>query len=123
MECYCYVRNIQARLSDEKTPYDRRFGEPFKGPTVPLDSLVACHPISTKDQSRIHQFGKKVLPGIFLVYVLYQERIWKGDILIVDLEELKEMDASVIHAKRLNLEEVIMHKSGGNSCSQSQMEQ
>ena len=29
MECYTYLRNIQDLLSDVKTPYERRFGEPF----------------------------------------------------------------------------------------------
>ena len=29
MECYAYLRNIQDLLSDGKTPYERRFGEPF----------------------------------------------------------------------------------------------
>ena len=29
MECYTYLRNIQDLLSDGKTPYERRFGEPF----------------------------------------------------------------------------------------------
>ena len=29
MECYCYLRNIQDRLSDGKTPHERRFGMPF----------------------------------------------------------------------------------------------
>ena len=33
-------------------------------------SLVEYYPISAKDQSRIHQFGKKVLPGLFLGYAL-----------------------------------------------------
>ena len=28
-ECYCYLRNIQDLFSDEKTPYERRFGMPF----------------------------------------------------------------------------------------------
>ena len=27
--------------------------------------MVECHPISPRDQARIHQFGKKVLPEIF----------------------------------------------------------
>ena len=85
MECYCYLRNIQDRLSDWKTPCERRFGEPLKGAIIPFGSLVEYHPISTKDQSRIHQFGKKVLPGIFLGYVLYAGGIRKGDILVVDL--------------------------------------
>ena len=56
-----------------KTPYERRFGQPFKGPIIPFDSLVEYHPITAKDQSRIHQFGKKVLPGLFLGYALFSE--------------------------------------------------
>ena len=36
----------------------------------PFGALVEYHPSSPKDQARIHQFGKKVLPGIFLVYEL-----------------------------------------------------
>ena len=32
---------------------------------------VEYHPVTAKDQSRIHQFGKKVLPGLFLGYALY----------------------------------------------------
>ena len=66
MECCTYLRNIQDLLSDGKTPYERRFGEPFKGPIIPFGSLVEYYPIFVKDQSRIHQFGKKVLPGLFL---------------------------------------------------------
>ena len=32
---------------------------------------VEYYPISAKDQPRIHQFGKQVLPGLFLGYALY----------------------------------------------------
>ena len=66
MECYTYLRNVTDLLSDGKTPYERRFGQPFKGPIIPSGSLVEYHPITAKDQSRIHQFGKEVLPGLFL---------------------------------------------------------
>ena len=59
-ECYWYLRNIQDLLSDGKTPYERRFGMPFNGPVTPFRAMVECHPISAKDQSRIHQFGKKL---------------------------------------------------------------
>ena len=68
---------------------------------------------TAKDQSRIHQFGKKVLPGLFLGYALYAGRIWKGDVLIADLEELETMDASEIYSKRLNAKEVIFPKNKG----------
>ena len=78
-----------------------------------LVHLVEYHTISAKDQSRSHQFGKKVLPGLFLGYALYAVRIWKGDVLIADLEELETMDASEIYSKRLNAKEVIFTKEKG----------
>ena len=112
MECYGYLRNIQDLLSDEKTPYRRRFGVPLKGPIIPFGAMVEYHPISAKDLSRLHQSGKKVLPGIFLGYALHSGGFLKGDILVADIEELEKMDACVILAKRLNAKEVIMLMSG-----------
>ena len=113
MECYTYLRNVTDLLSDGKTPYERRFGQPFKGPILPFGSLVEYHPITAKDRSIIHQFGKKVLLGLFLGYALYAVRIWKGDVLVADLEELETMDATEIYSKRLNAKEVIFHKEKG----------
>ena len=75
--------------------------------------MVEYHPIAAKDQSRIHQFGKKVLPGFFLGYALYAGGFWKGDVLVADLEELETMDASEIYSKRLNAKEVILPKEKG----------
>ena len=123
MECYTYLRNIQDLMSDGKTPYERRFGQPSKGPIIPFGSLVEYYPISAKDQSRIHQFGKKVLPGLFLGYAVYAEGIWKGDVQIADIEELETMDASEINSKRLNAKEVIFPQKMENSCFQSQMDE
>ena len=71
-------------------------GNHFKDRLFHFGSLVEYYPITAKDQSRIHQFGKKVLPGLFLGYALYARGIWKGDVLIADLEELETMDASEI---------------------------
>ena len=51
-------------------------------------ALVEYHPFSTKDLSRLHQFGPKVLPGVFLGYALHAVRIWNGDILVADVEEI-----------------------------------
>ena len=59
MECYCYLRNVQDLLADGKMPYERRFGQPFGGQIIPFGAMVEYHPTSTKDQSRIHQFGKR----------------------------------------------------------------
>ena len=108
-----YLRNVTDLLSDGKTPYERRFGQPFKRPIIPFGSLVEYHPLTAKDQSRIHQFGKKVLPGLFLGYALYAGGIWKGDVLVADLEELETMDASEIYSKRLNAKVVIFPEEKG----------
>ena len=113
MECFTYLRNVQDLWSDGKTPYKRRFGKPFEGPIIPFGSLVEYYPISAKDQSRIHQFGKKVLPGLFLGYALYAGEIWKGDILVANLKELGTMDASEIYSERLNAKEVIFPRENG----------
>ena len=123
MECDTYLRNVTDLLSDGKTPYERRFGQSFEGPIIPFGSLVEYHFRTAKDQSRIHQYGQKVLPGLFLGHALYAGRIWKGDVLIADLEELETMDASEIYSKRLNAKEVIFPKEKGNLFFQSQMDE
>ena len=107
MECYCYPRNIQDLLSDGKTPYEKRFGMPCYGPAIHFGAMVEYDPISAKDQSRLHKFGLEVLPGFFLGYVLHAGRIWKGDIPVADIEELDQMDAPELHARRLNVKEVL----------------
>ena len=88
MECCCHPRNIQDLLSDGKSPYERRFGIPFNCPVVPFGAMVEYHLISAEDLSRLHQFGMKVLPGIFLGYVLYLRGILKGDIMVANIDEL-----------------------------------
>ena len=100
MDCYTNLRNVTDLLSDGKTPCGRCFWQPFKGPIIPFGSLVEYHPITAKGQSRIHQFGKNVLPGLLLGYAVYAGRIWKGDVLVAGLEELETMDASKIFSKK-----------------------
>ena len=72
MECYTYLRNVTDLLSDGKTSYERR---PLKEPIFPFGSLLEHHPVTAKDQSRINQFGKKVLPGLFLGSAMYAVKI------------------------------------------------
>ena len=84
MECFCFLRNVEDLLADGKTLYERRYGEPFKGPIIPFGAMVEYHPISARGLSRIHQFGKKVSPGIFLGFELIAGRFWEGDIRIAD---------------------------------------
>ena len=49
---------------------------------------------------------------MFLGYALYGG-IWKGDVLIEDLEELETKDASEIYSKRVNAKKVIFPKEKG----------
>ena len=100
------MRNVQDLLSDGKTLYERRFGQPFEGPIIPFSSLVEYYTISSKDQSRIHQFGKKDLPGLFLGYALYAGEFGRATKFFADIEELETMDASEIYSKRLNAKKV-----------------
>ena len=74
--------------------------------------LVEYIPTSERerDKARIHEFGKKVFPGIFQGYVLIAVVIWKGDILIADIEDLGKLDASEIYSRRLNAKEVLITK-------------
>ena len=50
---------------------------PFNGPVIPFGATVEYHLFCAKDQSGLHHFGAKVLPGIFLGYALYAGGIWK----------------------------------------------
>ena len=75
-----------------ETPYEKRFGEPFKGPILLLGALVEYLPSSPKDQMITHQFGKKVLPGIFLGYELIISG-WNLERRL-DIEDLEMMDAT-----------------------------
>ena len=42
-----------------------------------------------------------------------RERIWKGDMLVADIEELETTDASEIYSERLNAKEGIFPKENG----------
>ena len=64
MECYTYLRNVTDLFSDAKTLYERRFGQPFKGPIIPVGSLVEYHPITAKDHSKIPSIWKESLTWI-----------------------------------------------------------
>ena len=97
MECCCHLRNIEDLLSEDVLGKHFNFSIWSKGRISHLFLLKTY---------RLHQFCKKVLPGIFLGFVLHAGRIWKGDILISDIEESEKMDASEIHANRINAKEV-----------------
>ena len=70
--------------------HGRRFGEHFAGHIIPYGAKVEYHPKVVKDTARLHQFGKKVLPGILTGYAPYAGQRWKRDTLVADAEALQE---------------------------------
>ena len=107
----CYLRNIQDSLADGKRNNERRCGEPSEGPIIPFGAMFEYHPLSTRDQSRLHHSGKRVLLGIYLGFALIAGGIWKGDILTAD-PELVKMDASEIYSWQVNAKEVLISWKG-----------
>ena len=81
VESCCHLRNVQDLLA----PYERRCAAPCEGTVIPCGAMVAHHPISATDQSRLHRCGKKVLPGIFGCAVIVG-CIWEGKIMVADIE-------------------------------------
>ena len=57
MECYCYLRNVHDKMADGKTVFENRYGQTFDRP-IPFGTLVERIPLTAKDKSRVHQFGK-----------------------------------------------------------------
>ena len=66
---------------------------------------------------------KESLISIVFGYASYVEGVWKGDILVADIEELETMDASEIYSKRLNAKEVIFPKEKWKIIFQPQMDE
>ena len=41
------------------------------GQKIPFESMIEYHPISATERARLHEFGIKVLPGIFVGFALH----------------------------------------------------
>ena len=68
------------------------------------------YPISAKEQGRVHQFGAKIFPGMFMEYALNAGRSWAGDLLVAHAEDLKTVPPSEIHVKRIKSKEMDIQK-------------
>ena len=114
MACYCFLRNVNDLLSDSKTSYERRYDAKFGGPMIPFGAEITYLPITDKDKARLHQFGSKLLSGIFLGYEQQEGGGWSGDLLVLDWEEIEQAEHfSDIHIKRFKASEVETSKLSG----------
>ena len=86
---------------------EKRFGEDFKGPLIPFGAEIQYKPIAQKDKERLHQFGSKMLSGIFMGYKQKAGGGWSFDLLVADWEEIAAAQTTNdIYAKRLKAGDV-----------------
>ena len=55
MKCCC-LRNVH-EMADGKTAFKRRCGVTLDGPVIPFGARASYKPISSTDESRLHQFA------------------------------------------------------------------
>ena len=79
-ECFCFVRNMEDKLADRKSPYERRFV--------------------------FINLGQKMRPKIILRYALNSGRGRTGDLIIAEWHDIENNVASEVHVKRLKSKEV-----------------
>ena len=113
-ECYCFLRNIQDLLSDGKTPYHRRFGKPFNGPVIPFGAMLEYHPFLRETYRDYINSVQKSCQVYSLDVCCPRENLEGRHIMVADTEELEQMDASELHATRLNAKEVLTPMKGDN---------
>ena len=88
MECYTYLRNVTDLLSDGKTLVKDVLGNHLKDLLFHLVHWLSITLLLRRTSQESINLERKVLPGLFLGYALYAGGIWKGDVLVADLEEL-----------------------------------
>ena len=73
------------------------------------DSVRCQHQFQThlfQRDASLHQFGKMMLTGVLLNYVLRAEGGWSRDMFIADREDLGNLSMFEVHVKRLKDQEV-----------------
>ena len=85
-----------------KSPCARQFGEPFKGPVI----LFAMFSDFCTRPAEAPPIGQESFTWDIPRICINRWRIWKGDNLVADTEELENMDASEIFPRRINAKEV-----------------
>ena len=97
----------------QKVNYQRRCGISFDGSDIPVGNALYLDPNPTKDESRPHQLGTKMLPGIFIGYARNSGGGWAGDLIIPDWLGIENNVASEVPAKRVKSKEVGNQETAG----------
>ena len=105
--------NIQDLVSNGKTPYEKRFGLQFKGSAIPFGAMVEISPyFCQRPVGDCISSARKTYQEYSSI--IYHTRVESGKetFLVADIEEVEKMEASEIHAWRLNAKEVLAPKNG-----------
>ena len=79
-------------LVGEQTAHQKRYGQDFKGPCLPFGCHIEYQAITDDDKARLHKYGGKLLPGIFMYYESMFGGKWSGDVWIVDWEAMENAE-------------------------------
>ena len=94
----------------QSVAHGRWFGVASDGPILHFRAESCLNQISTKDKSGLHQFGTKMLPGIFIGCALNSGRVWTGGLVITDWHDMENHVASEVHVNRFKSTEVGIKK-------------
>ena len=93
MRCYCFLFNVcepsvRQHGGPTLTPYRARFQEEFIGPLYPFGCSVEYQPSNPDYKEAGHALGTKTRRGIFFGYHLDNGGRFKGDLFIVDEQQM-----------------------------------
>ena len=109
--CLCIT---QDQLAGRKSLCERGFGTACVCPVIPFGVEIHFDPTPTKDKSRLHRFGTKVLPGVFIGCALFSEGGWTGDLIIADWRDIGEQ-----RRVRCSRRKIQVHRSWNQSIAGS----
>ena len=88
----------------------------FEGSAIPFGAMVEYHPIPARDQSRLHHFGKTSFTcNIPRIRIDRVENLERRHFWLQTLTSWENLDASEVHSRRLNAQEVLTPRRSDNS--------
>ena len=113
-QCFCFLHNVSDILYFGTTPYKRRYGADYTGPTIPFGTYVMYKPKNPQVLNEMHPRGSQLLKGILIGYDQRSGGQWSGDLLIADWEQLSLVsESSQVRLKRIDAREVFPETRDG----------
>ena len=113
MECYCYLRNVQDCPGRRENSVETKIWRIIQRTNYSIRRNGGISPNLRERQSENPSIRKESVTRNIYWICFDREAIWKGDILIADIEKLKKLDASEMYPIRLNAKEVLISQKDG----------